>query len=138
VGPILSIQPHLIQREIALILNQIEKNKQHPELNLPNSIANPSLYKVDHKSNRAEREEKMAGHSQVIKTRVVRIDSEKSWDFFINQATNKECPVSNSLSFFMRAAVLMIQLLRIYVSRNSTQFRQLLYREVIILEARIL
>ncbi|KAJ6966622.1 thioredoxin-like protein CXXS1 [Populus alba x Populus x berolinensis] len=56
-------------------------------------MANPSLYKVDHKSNRAEREEKMAGDSQVIKTRVVRIDSEKSWDFFINQATSKECPV---------------------------------------------
>ncbi|KAF9666926.1 hypothetical protein SADUNF_Sadunf16G0279500 [Salix dunnii] len=30
----------------------------------------------------------MTGQSQVI--RVVKIDSEKSWDFFINQATSKE------------------------------------------------
>ncbi|CAK7338340.1 unnamed protein product [Dovyalis caffra] len=35
----------------------------------------------------------MAGREQVIKPRVVKIDSEKSWDFYITQATNKNCPV---------------------------------------------
>ncbi|KAG8658116.1 thioredoxin-like protein CXXS1 isoform X2 [Manihot esculenta] len=33
------------------------------------------------------------GHGQVIKSRVVKVDSEQSWDFFISQATNQGCPV---------------------------------------------
>ncbi|KAF9672940.1 hypothetical protein SADUNF_Sadunf11G0096600 [Salix dunnii] len=35
----------------------------------------------------------MAGHAKAKKSRVVRIDSEESWDFFIKQATDKDCPV---------------------------------------------
>ncbi|KAJ6293202.1 hypothetical protein OIU78_025229 [Salix suchowensis] len=35
----------------------------------------------------------MAGHAKAKKSRVVRIDSEESWDFFIKQATDKNCPV---------------------------------------------
>ncbi|OAY28569.1 thioredoxin-like protein CXXS1 [Manihot esculenta] len=33
------------------------------------------------------------GHGQVMKSRVVKVGSEKSWDFFITQATSKGCPV---------------------------------------------
>ncbi|KAH7546626.1 thioredoxin-like protein CXXS1 [Ziziphus jujuba] len=35
----------------------------------------------------------MEGHDQLRKSRVVKVDSKKSWDFFISQATNQGCPV---------------------------------------------
>lgn len=43
----------------------------------------------------------MAEHEQVKKeSRVVKVDSEDSWDFFISQATIKGCPVSLLILFF--------------------------------------
>ncbi|KDP39042.1 hypothetical protein JCGZ_00799 [Jatropha curcas] len=35
----------------------------------------------------------MAQHKQVKKSRVVKVDSEESWNFFTTQAANKGCPV---------------------------------------------
>ncbi|KAJ9671979.1 hypothetical protein PVL29_025567 [Vitis rotundifolia] len=35
----------------------------------------------------------MAGHQQLKESRVVKVDSEESWDFFFSQATNQGCPV---------------------------------------------
>ncbi|KAK9268549.1 hypothetical protein L1049_000303 [Liquidambar formosana] len=35
----------------------------------------------------------MEGHEQLMKSRVVKVDSEESWDFFIAQANNQGCPV---------------------------------------------
>ncbi|KAG9454240.1 hypothetical protein H6P81_007144 [Aristolochia fimbriata] len=35
----------------------------------------------------------METQEQVVKSRVVKVDSEESWDFFIGQANNQGCPV---------------------------------------------
>ncbi|KAJ8754608.1 hypothetical protein K2173_010699 [Erythroxylum novogranatense] len=35
----------------------------------------------------------MAGYEQVRKSRVVKIDSEETWDFFMTKATKEGCPV---------------------------------------------
>ena len=36
----------------------------------------------------------MAGNQQLKESRVVKVDSEESWDLFFSQATNQGCPVS--------------------------------------------
>ncbi|GAB4846212.1 Thioredoxin-like protein cxxs1 [Ancistrocladus abbreviatus] len=40
-----------------------------------------------------EEEEEMKGSRGNIKSRVVKIDSEKSWEFFITQANKQSCPI---------------------------------------------
>ncbi|KAK6264869.1 Thioredoxin domain - like 10 [Theobroma cacao] len=35
----------------------------------------------------------MEGQEQQSKSRVVKIDSVESWDFYVNQATNQGCPI---------------------------------------------
>ncbi|CAA3008953.1 thioredoxin CXXS1 [Olea europaea subsp. europaea] len=35
----------------------------------------------------------MAQHQQILKSRVVKIDSEETWDFFASQANKQGCPV---------------------------------------------
>ncbi|KAK6229618.1 hypothetical protein QUC31_001902 [Theobroma cacao] len=35
----------------------------------------------------------MDKQTQVVKSRVVKVDSEESWDFYITQANNQGCPV---------------------------------------------
>ncbi|RVW94780.1 thioredoxin-like protein CXXS1 [Vitis riparia] len=35
----------------------------------------------------------MAGNQQLKESRVVKVDSEESWDLFFSQATNQGCPV---------------------------------------------
>ncbi|EOY12613.1 Thioredoxin [Theobroma cacao] len=36
----------------------------------------------------------MDKQTQVVKSRVVKVDSEESWDFYITQANNQGCPVT--------------------------------------------
>lgn len=38
--------------------------------------------------------------AQLMKSRVARLNSEKSWDLFITQATNQGCPVSALLIIY--------------------------------------
>lgn len=40
-------------------------------------------------------EEEMDRQTRRVKSRVVKIESEESWDFFITQANNQACPVRN-------------------------------------------
>ncbi|XP_068639320.1 thioredoxin-like protein CXXS1 [Aristolochia californica] len=35
----------------------------------------------------------MEGQEQIVKSRVVKVDSDESWEFFIGQANNQGCPV---------------------------------------------
>lgn len=42
---------------------------------------------------RNEGRKKMDGQEQHNKTRVVKIDSVESWDFYVSQASNQGCPV---------------------------------------------
>ncbi|KAF8391463.1 hypothetical protein HHK36_023768 [Tetracentron sinense] len=35
----------------------------------------------------------MVGHEQFINSRVIKVDSEESWDFFVTQANTQGCPV---------------------------------------------
>ncbi|CAK9150296.1 unnamed protein product [Ilex paraguariensis] len=35
----------------------------------------------------------MEGHGQLVKSRIVKIESEETWDFCITQARNQGCPV---------------------------------------------
>ncbi|KAF8414067.1 hypothetical protein HHK36_002066 [Tetracentron sinense] len=35
----------------------------------------------------------MEGHEQLNKSRVVKVDSEESWELFVTQANNQDCPV---------------------------------------------
>ena len=46
-----------------------------------------------------KKEEEMEGVEQQNKTRVVKVDSLESWDFYVNQATNQGTPVSFLINF---------------------------------------
>ncbi|KAL5976076.1 Thioredoxin-like protein cxxs1 [Asimina triloba] len=46
------------------------------------------------KKREVKQKPEMEGQEQTLKSRVVKVDSEESWDFFINQANNQGCPVS--------------------------------------------
>lgn len=35
----------------------------------------------------------MEGHEQINKSRVLKVDSEESWEYYITHATNQACPV---------------------------------------------
>lgn len=41
----------------------------------------------------------MQRNGQLKKSRVVKVDSKESWDFFITQATTQGCPVSDKVSY---------------------------------------
>lgn len=41
----------------------------------------------------------MEGQEQQTKSRVLKIDSARAWDFYVNQATNGGCPVSQNFPF---------------------------------------
>ena len=46
-----------------------------------------------------KKEEEMEGVEQQNKTRVVKVDSLESWDFYVTQATNQGTPVSFLINF---------------------------------------
>ena len=46
-----------------------------------------------------EKKEEMEGLEQQNKTRVVKVDSLESWDFYVTQATNQGTPVSFLINF---------------------------------------
>ena len=57
---------------------------------------NQSVYKFQHIPTRekGKKREEMDRKTQRVKSRVVKVESEDSWDFFITQANNQGSPVS--------------------------------------------
>ena len=51
------------------------------------------------KKTKEKKEEEMEGLEQQNKTRVVKVDSLESWDFYVTQATNQGTPVSFLINF---------------------------------------
>lgn len=51
------------------------------------------------KKTKEKRREEMEGLEQQNKTRVVKVDSLESWDFYVTQATNQGTPVSFLINF---------------------------------------
>ncbi|XP_057950177.1 thioredoxin-like protein CXXS1 [Malania oleifera] len=62
-----------------------------------NTHLRPKLYKLTHlnteRRRRREEEEEMERREQHKKSRVVKVQSEESWDFLTTQANNQGCPV---------------------------------------------
>ncbi|KAB5534769.1 hypothetical protein DKX38_017855 [Salix brachista] len=69
----------------------------------------------------------MVGHAKAKKSRVVRIDSEDSWDFFIKQATDKDCPPSVAMNpFFEEIAMSYKDLVFLSVDVDEVKDEKLL------------
>ncbi|CAL5335782.1 unnamed protein product [Camellia sinensis] len=48
---------------------------------------------IFYKRERGGKEEAMAGHEQLKKSRVVKVNSEETWDLFVTKARDQGCPI---------------------------------------------